>query len=73
MSDGKLNSPRRGQTASTGVAVEVAIDFSRGANQWTWAAYRLHMADNISPWREGGFYAEEVASSQFYTEPTERI
>jgi hypothetical protein len=61
------------RTASHRVVVEAAIDFSKEANRSTWEIYRSSMSGSVAPWREGGFYAEEVASSQFYTEPTERI
>lgn len=69
MSDGD----QRVRTASYRVVVEAAIDFSKEANRRTWESYRSSMSGSVAPWREGGFYAEEVASSQFDTSPTYRI
>jgi hypothetical protein len=58
---------QRVRTASYRLVVEAAIDFSKEANRRTWEGYRSSMSDSVSPWREGGFYAEEAASSQFDT------
>jgi hypothetical protein len=63
------------RTASYRVVVEAAIDFSKEANRRKWDGFRSSMSGSVSPWKAGGFYVEEVASSQFLTEtdPTERI
>jgi hypothetical protein len=59
MSNGESSEGRRVRTATTRVAVEAAIDFSKGANRDTWMVYRSKMSGSISPWRSGGFLIEE--------------
>jgi hypothetical protein len=59
MSDGEHGEGRRERTGNTRVAVEAAIDFSKGANRDTWEVNRSKMSGSISPWRSGGFFIEE--------------
>jgi len=71
MADEHHSGARRGRTASTRVAVEASIDFSKGANRVAWESYRSKMSGVVSPWRRGGFFVEERFSDE--TLPTEEL
>ena len=65
MGDGEHAEVQSRRTASTRMVVEAAVDFSNGANREMWASYRSRMADNIYPWRIGGFLVDDRAASEF--------